>query len=81
VINLDEDFNFAANSVPASYQSYFVTPSWRANIFAMTAVSPWISAGGRSRTFPSGRSPGIWGPQRREVDHHRRDADRDRSRW
>jgi len=46
VFNLDEDLNYAANSVPASYQSYFVTPSLRANIFAMTAVSPWISAGG-----------------------------------
>jgi hypothetical protein len=38
--------NFAANSVPSSYQSYFVTPSLRANIFATTAISPWISAGG-----------------------------------
>jgi len=46
VINTDEDLNFAANSVPSSYQQYFVTPSLRANIFAMTAVSPWISAGG-----------------------------------
>jgi len=46
VFNLDEDLNYAANSVPASYQSYFVTPSLRANIFAMTAVSPWISVGG-----------------------------------
>jgi hypothetical protein len=46
VFNLDEDLNYAANSVPASYQSYFVTPSLRANIFAVTAVSPWISAGG-----------------------------------
>jgi len=46
VFNLDEDLNYAANSVPSSYQSYFVTPSLRANVFAMTAVSPWISAGG-----------------------------------
>jgi hypothetical protein len=46
VINMDEDLNFAANSVPASYQSYFVTPSLRANVFATTAISPWISAGG-----------------------------------
>ena len=46
VINMDEDLNFAANSVPASYQSYFVTPSLRANVFAITAISPWISAGG-----------------------------------
>jgi hypothetical protein len=46
VINMDEDLNFAANSVPSSYQSYFVTPSLRANVFATTAISPWISAGG-----------------------------------
>ncbi len=46
VINTDEDLNFAANSVPSSYQSYFVTPSLRANVFATTAISPWISAGG-----------------------------------
>jgi hypothetical protein len=46
VFDLDEDLNFAANSVPSSYSSYIVTPSLRANVFAMTAVSPWISAGG-----------------------------------
>jgi hypothetical protein len=46
VFDLDEDLNFAANSVPSSYQSYFVTPSLRANVFATTAISPWISAGG-----------------------------------
>jgi hypothetical protein len=46
IFDLDQDLNFAANSVPASYQSYFVTPSLRANIFATTAISPWISAGG-----------------------------------
>jgi hypothetical protein len=46
VINTDEDLNFAANSVPSSYQQYFVTPSLRANVFAMTAVSPWVSVGG-----------------------------------
>jgi hypothetical protein len=46
VINPDEDLNFAANAVPSSYFSYFVTPSLRANVFATTAVSPWISIGG-----------------------------------
>jgi hypothetical protein len=46
VFNLDQDLNFAANSVPSSYASYFVTPSLRANVFATTAISPWISLGG-----------------------------------
>jgi hypothetical protein len=46
IFDLDEDLNYAANSVPSSYQAYFVTPSLRANIFATTAISPWISAGG-----------------------------------
>jgi hypothetical protein len=46
VFNVDEDLNFAANAVPASYRSYFVTPALRANVFATTAISPWISFGG-----------------------------------
>ena len=46
VINIDEDLNLVANSVPESYSSYFVTPSVRANLFSSTAVSPWLSAGG-----------------------------------
>ena len=46
VFDLDQDLNFAANSVPSSYKSFFVTPALRANIFAMTAISPWISVGG-----------------------------------
>lgn len=46
VFNFDEDLNFAANSVPSSYSSFFVTPSLRVNAFGSTAVSPWVSAGG-----------------------------------
>ena len=46
VFTLDEDLNFAANTVPSSYRSYFVTPALRANVFATTAISPWISFGG-----------------------------------
>jgi len=46
VINFDEDLNLVANSVPEAFSSYFVTPSLRANVFASTAVSPWLSAGG-----------------------------------
>jgi hypothetical protein len=40
VFNFDEDLNFAANSVPEDYRSFFVTPSLRANAFATTAISP-----------------------------------------
>ena len=46
VFNLDEDLNFALNSVPKNYKSFFVTPALRANVFATTAISPWISFGG-----------------------------------
>jgi hypothetical protein len=46
VFDLDEDLRFVANTVPSSYQSYFVTPSLRANILATTAISPWVSLGG-----------------------------------
>lgn len=45
VFNFDEDLNFAANAVPESYKSYFVTPSIRANVFGENAVSPWVSIG------------------------------------
>jgi hypothetical protein len=38
VFNFDEDLNFAANSIPESYKSFFVTPSLRANAFATTAI-------------------------------------------
>jgi hypothetical protein len=40
LINLDEDLNFAANTVPESFFSL------RANAFATTAISPWVSFGG-----------------------------------
>jgi hypothetical protein len=46
VFNFDQDVHFAANLVPSSYSTYFVTPSLRANAFAGTAISPWVSFGG-----------------------------------
>jgi hypothetical protein len=46
VFNLDEDVHFAANLVPSSYSTFFVTPSLRANIFEATGISPWLSFGG-----------------------------------
>ena len=52
VFNFDEDLNFAANSIPESYKSFFVTPSLRANAFATTAISPWVG-GAIGRFSPS----------------------------
>jgi Outer membrane protein beta-barrel domain len=46
VIDWDQDLHFVANTVPSDYRAYFVTPALRANLFATTAVSPWISIGG-----------------------------------
>jgi|SRR5262245_31113858 len=45
VFNFDQDVHFAANLVPSSYSTYFLTPSLRANAFAGTAISPWVSFG------------------------------------
>jgi hypothetical protein len=42
----DQDLQFDQNVVPGNYRSYFVTPSLRANAFATTGVSPWVSFGG-----------------------------------
>jgi hypothetical protein len=46
LFNLDQDLNFAANSVPRNYKSFFVTPAVRVNVFGNNAVSPWVSIGG-----------------------------------
>ena len=46
VYNPDEDLNFGSNAIPESYSSFFVTPAARANLFANTNVSPWVSFGG-----------------------------------
>jgi hypothetical protein len=46
VVNPDEDLNFGMNVIPESYSSFFVTPAARANLFASTAISPWVSFGG-----------------------------------
>jgi hypothetical protein len=46
VFNFDQDVHFADNLVPSSYTTYFVTPSLRANVFAGTAIYPWVSFGG-----------------------------------
>ena len=46
VFNVDEDVHTHTNPVSNGYSSIFVTPAARLNIFANTAVSPWISIGG-----------------------------------
>jgi hypothetical protein len=46
VFNFDEDLGSGHNVVPIDYQSFFITPSFRANLFPVTAFSPWVSFGG-----------------------------------
>ena len=46
VVNWDEDLASDAAQVPKSFKSYFVTRSARLNVFANSAVSPWVSLGG-----------------------------------
>lgn len=46
VVDPDEDLHAAQNLVPGKYSSIFVTPAARANLFPLTAVSPWVSFGG-----------------------------------
>jgi Outer membrane protein beta-barrel domain len=62
VFNFDTDLNFAANSVPEAYSSFFITPSLRANIFASTAISPWISVGGGVGHFSPSSNLEFGGP-------------------
>jgi len=42
----DMDLNTGANVIPAQYQSVFITPAARVNIFHGQSVSPWVSVGG-----------------------------------
>jgi len=69
VWNPDEDLNAAlANKIPESYRSYFITPAARLNVFASSAVSPWVSVGGgfghfsaSSNLLNGGSNPGKTG--------------------
>jgi hypothetical protein len=68
VVNFDEDVHFSVNLIPGDYSSYFVTPSIRANVFASSGISPWISLGGGFGHFSEssnlefgGRNPGKTG--------------------
>ncbi len=46
VITPTEKVHFSVGVVPKDYRSLFVTPSVRANFFASTSISPWVSFGG-----------------------------------
>jgi hypothetical protein len=68
VMNPDEDLNTGANLIPGSYSSFFVAPSARVNVFANSAVSPWVSFGGglgyfheSSTLLYGGKNPGPTG--------------------
>ena len=68
VFNPDEDLNYYFNVIPESYSSYFITPGARLNVFADTAISPWVSFGGGFGHFKesgnlvfSGKNPGSTG--------------------
>jgi len=68
VFSFDQKVNFEENLVPKSFNSFFVTPSVRLNLFPMTAFSPWISGGGGWGRFDEsstledgGKNPGATG--------------------
>ena len=46
VYSPDMDLNLSQNLIPEGYQSYFITPAVRMNIFSGESVSPWLSVGG-----------------------------------
>jgi hypothetical protein len=46
VWNVDGDVHTHTNPVAPGYSALFVTPAARLNLFAGTAVSPWVSVGG-----------------------------------
>ena len=46
VVNWDEDLSTGANLIPSHFRSYFIAPAARLNLFAGSAVSPWVSFGG-----------------------------------
>ena len=56
VVNFGEDVHYNLNLLPKNYQSFFVTPSLRANIFPGSGLSPWVSAGGSHESAGASRS-------------------------
>lgn len=64
--NFDEDVNLKTNVVPGDYSAYFLTPSFRVNLFPRTYISPWINVGGGFGHFTAssnlefgGTNPGV----------------------
>jgi hypothetical protein len=51
VFNVDEDVHTHDSPVSPGYRAFFVTPAARLNLFAHTAVSPWVSVGGGFSQF------------------------------
>jgi hypothetical protein len=62
VVNPDQDLNFGMNVIPESYSSFFVTPAARVNLFANTAISPWVSFGGGFGHFSESSNLVFFGP-------------------
>ena len=60
--NLDGDLGSGTNAIPQGYKSFFITPSARANFFANTRVSPWLSGGGGYGRFAESSNALYYGP-------------------
>ncbi len=56
VFDWDQEIRSDAVVVPQSLKFYFLTPSARLNVFANSAVSPWVSFGGGFGHFSEGSS-------------------------
>jgi hypothetical protein len=58
----DMDLNAGENLIPEGYQSYFITPAARVNVFSGQAVSPWVSVGGGYGLFKQSHELVFGGP-------------------
>jgi opacity protein-like surface antigen len=67
VLNPDEDLHFSVNAVPKQYFSFFATPSLRANLFATSGVSPWVSFGAGFGHFSTSDELEFGGPNPGET--------------
>ena len=81
VVNVKQDVHYDLNLVPKDYKSFFVTPSWRANLFPDNGLSPWVKCGRRLRLFQREFLAGVFRAQpRQDRDHKRSFPGRRRSR-
>ncbi len=62
VMDIKEKLNYGKNVVPASYQSYFVTPSARLVLIPNLLLSPWASLGGGFGHFSESSNLEFGGP-------------------